>query len=227
MLDERRGGCCWALVARAAGQGGIGGGRGCGRGDEVDGRGRRGGAGVREQRDAGPGPPAGSRAQEAGRCRSGVGRRRCWRWSRSPRRGDPVLAADVDDAVGAGHRGRADRAGAPVRRRTRCAAAAREQGFSLQGTAKTIEGAAAPGPGRPVPLHQRAGPGGTWRPGDPVISVDTKKKELVGQLQATAGGSGDRRASPEQVRDHDFPDLAAGQGDPVRGLRHGRRHRAG
>jgi hypothetical protein len=57
----------------------------------------------------------------------------------------------------------------------------REEGFSLQGNAKTIEGARHPdrdaqfryisGQAR---AHQEAG--------DPVISVDTKKKELVGDF---------------------------------------------
>ena len=58
----------------------------------------------------------------------------------------------------------------------------REEGFSLQGNAKTIEGQAASGPGRAVPLHQRAGQG-HQNSGDPVISVDTKKKELVGEYK--------------------------------------------
>ena len=35
----------------------------------------------------------------------------------------------------------------------------RENGFSLQGNAKTLEGKATSRPGRPVPLHQRSGQG--------------------------------------------------------------------
>ena len=54
-------------------------------------------------------------------------------------------------------------------------------GYSLQGNAKTTEGRPAPGPGRPVPLHQR--PGGHLPAEDSRwSSVDAKKKELVGEL---------------------------------------------
>src|SRR4051794_21193060 len=58
----------------------------------------------------------------------------------------------------------------------------REDGFSLQGNTKTLEGKAAPGPRRAVPVlneqaraHRDAG--------QPVISVDTKKKELIGAFK--------------------------------------------
>lgn len=59
----------------------------------------------------------------------------------------------------------------------------RENGFSLQGTAKTLEGAQHPDRdaqfgyiNEQVKGHQEAG--------DPVVSVDTKKKEQLGQLPA-------------------------------------------
>ena len=58
----------------------------------------------------------------------------------------------------------------------------REEGFSLQGNAKTIEGTRHPDRdaqfryiSEQVRDHQAAG--------DPVISVDTKKKELVGEFK--------------------------------------------
>ncbi len=49
--------------------------------------------------------------------------------------------------------------------------------------------------------------------GQPVISVDTKKKELVGKF--AAGGQEYRRTGqPEQVYDHDFPSWAEGKAIP-------------
>ena len=58
----------------------------------------------------------------------------------------------------------------------------REEGFSLQGNAKTIEGNQHPDRDaqfRYINEHARA----YQAAGDPVISVDTKKKELVGQYK--------------------------------------------
>ena len=63
--------------------------------------------------------------------------------------------------------------------------------------------------------------------GDPVISVDTKKKELVGQLQKRWAGNGSPRVSRSAVKVHDFIDKQLGKAHPVRGLRHRRQHRVG
>ena len=46
-----------------------------------------------------------------------------------------------------------------------------------------------------------------------MISVDTKKKELVGQFK-NGGREWRPRGEPERVNVHDFVDKAAGQGDP-------------
>ena len=63
-----------------------------------------------------------------------------------------------------------------------------------------------------------------WRRGEPVISVDTKKKELIGSYK-----NGGRELAPTGrpilVNTHDFIDKELGQGDPVRDLR--RRSRRG
>ena len=88
----------------------------------------------------------------------------------------------------------------------------REEGFSLQGNAKTIEGNQVPdrdGQFRyiyeQVKDHSDAG--------EPVISVDTKKKELVGNYRN--GGREWRPAGdPVHVRDHDFPDAELGKAIP-------------
>ena len=50
--------------------------------------------------------------------------------------------------------------------------------------------------------------------GQPVISVDTKKKELIGEYKN--GGSGYRAAGcPDMVRVHDFVDQELGKVAPV------------
>jgi Rhodopirellula transposase DDE domain len=80
----------------------------------------------------------------------------------------------------------------------------REQGFSLQGNAKTIQGKQHPdrdGQFRYINEQARA-----FRDaGDPVISVDAKKKEQVGEY-SNAGRTWRPKGDPVKVRDHDFPD---------------------
>jgi len=49
--------------------------------------------------------------------------------------------------------------------------------------------------------------------GQPVISVDTKKKELVGSYK-NAGREWERKGCPEEVRVHDFPDEELGKAIP-------------
>src|SRR5437764_3375585 len=80
----------------------------------------------------------------------------------------------------------------------------RSQGFSLQGNAKTIEGKQHPdrdGQFRYINEQARA----HRDAGDPVISVDAKKKEQVGQY-ASPGRTWRPAGEPARVRDHDFPD---------------------
>jgi Rhodopirellula transposase DDE domain len=115
-----------------------------------------------------------------------------------------------------GHRAGADTVGAHLLRR---------EGFSLQGNAKTIEGQRHPGRdaqfryvNEQVKDHQ-----GT---GDPVISVDTKKKELVGEFK-NGGREWRPKGEPEATRTHDSPGDSTGQGGALRGLRHRRQRRLG
>ncbi|WP_331758488.1 ISAzo13 family transposase [Streptomyces anulatus] len=80
----------------------------------------------------------------------------------------------------------------------------REEGFSLQANAKTVEGAQHPD--RDAQFHyinDRAKE--HMGAGDPVISVDTKKKELVGQYK-NGGREWRPKGLPTQVRTHDFLD---------------------
>jgi hypothetical protein len=88
----------------------------------------------------------------------------------------------------------------------------RGEGFSLQANAKTIEGQQHPDRdaqfrylNEQVKDHQATG--------DPVISVDTKKKELVGEFKN--GGREWRPAGePVQVKTHDFVDRQIGKAIP-------------
>ncbi|WP_433521380.1 ISAzo13 family transposase [Nocardia pseudovaccinii] len=88
----------------------------------------------------------------------------------------------------------------------------REQGFSLQSNAKTLEGKQNPDRDAQfryindrVKSHQAAG--------EPVISVDTKKKELIGQF-ANSGREWRPKGDPVQVNTHDFPSSAVGKAVP-------------
>jgi len=87
-----------------------------------------------------------------------------------------------------------------------------EQGFSLQGNAKTIEGGQHPDRDPQFSyLNDQAAE--HLVSGDPVISVDTKKKELVGPYKN--GGKEWRPAGdPEQVKVHDFIDPTLGKANP-------------
>jgi transposase len=88
----------------------------------------------------------------------------------------------------------------------------REEGFSLQGNAKTLEGTRHPDRdaqfryiNERVKDHQATA--------DPVISVDTKKKELVGEFK-NAGRQWRPKGQPAAVRTHDFPGDSAGSAIP-------------
>jgi hypothetical protein len=88
----------------------------------------------------------------------------------------------------------------------------REQGFSLQANSKQLEGGQHPDRDAQFGyLNARAA--AHMAAGQPVISVDTKKKELVGPFKN--GGREWRPAgSPEQVRVHDFMDRQLGKAIP-------------
>jgi Rhodopirellula transposase DDE domain len=86
------------------------------------------------------------------------------------------------------------------------------EGFSLQGNSRTIEGKRHPDrDGQFRYISERARE--FLSAGDPVISVDTKKKEPVGQY-GNRGRSWRPRGDPVLVRDHDFPDPGQGVAIP-------------
>ncbi|MED7828346.1 ISAzo13 family transposase, partial [Streptomyces chiangmaiensis] len=78
----------------------------------------------------------------------------------------------------------------------------REEGFSLQGNSRVLEGASHPDRDAQfryindqVKAHQASG--------DPVVSVDAKKKEQVGEHHMS-GREWRRKGEPVKVRSHDF-----------------------
>ena len=87
----------------------------------------------------------------------------------------------------------------------------RDMGFSLQANAKTREGAQHPDRDAQLP-HINDAVGSFARAGQPAISVDTKKKELVGDFK-NAGRELRREGRPQKVRVHDF--IIPGKGRAV------------
>ena len=85
-------------------------------------------------------------------------------------------------------------------------------GYSLQGNVKSIEGKQHPD--RDAQFRYLNGQAKEFRrSGDPVISVDTKKKELIGAFH-NAGRIWQRKGQAQRVFDHDFPSLGQGQAIP-------------
>ena len=82
-------------------------------------------------------------------------------------------------------------------------------GYSLQGNRKTLEGTAHPDRNAQSE-HIDAKVKRFQQRGQPVISVDTKKKELVGRYKNN-GREWQRKGEPERVDVHDFPDPELGK----------------
>ncbi len=78
-------------------------------------------------------------------------------------------------------------------------------GFSLQATAKTVEGAQHPDRNAQFEHINRVA-GEFIAAGEPVISVDCKKKELVNGTKANGGREWQPKGRPTRVDVHDFPD---------------------
>ena len=88
----------------------------------------------------------------------------------------------------------------------------KQAGYSLQANSKTIEGAQHPDRDAQfgyLNTHVER----FQADGDPVISVDTKKKELVGNYKA-AGREWEPAGSPRAVKVHDFADKQLGKVAP-------------
>lgn len=101
--------------------------------------------------------------------------------------------------------------GHPVSART-VAGLLKADGYSLQSTRKTQEGASDPDRNAQFE-HINRTVVALQRRGQPVISVDTKKKELVGDF-ANAGREWQPEGEPVEVRVHDFIDTKLGKAIP-------------
>jgi transposase len=88
----------------------------------------------------------------------------------------------------------------------------RSIGFSLQGNRKTLEGAQHPDRDAQF-RYINSSAAEFLAAAEPVISIDTKKKELVGRF-AQAGQEWQPTGEPEEVNTYDFPDLAEGKAIP-------------
>jgi hypothetical protein len=85
-------------------------------------------------------------------------------------------------------------------------------GYSLQGNRKTREGVQHPdrdGQFRHIAERVTA----RKKRGEPAISVDTKKKEVLGNLR-NSGQTYRPKGDPEKVKTHDFPDPTLGKAVP-------------
>jgi hypothetical protein len=179
------------------------------------------GAGIRELRDLAARPPE-HRSSPTRIRRPGGGRK-------AKRDTDPTLLDDLEALVEPLTRGDPM---SPLRwtckSLTKLAAALREQGhavsheivrqlllgldYRLQATSKTREGSDQPDRNAQFEHINRAAQR-FQAAGQPVISVDTKKKELVGDF-ANGGREWQPNGEPEQVRLHDFPDKELGKVSP-------------
>jgi hypothetical protein len=88
----------------------------------------------------------------------------------------------------------------------------KNKGFRLQATRKTDEGKSHPDRDAQFQhIHQNVC--AFQRAGQPVISVDAKKKELVGNFKNN-GQEWHRQGHPDQVKVYDFPSMADGKAIP-------------
>jgi transposase len=95
---------------------------------------------------------------------------------------------------------------------TKVGALLKSQGYSLQSNRKTLEGTQHPDRNaqfehiaRRVKAQQRRG--------EPAISIDTKKKEVLGKMK-NPGKTYRRKGRPVKVKTHDFPDKNLGKAVP-------------
>ena len=103
------------------------------------------------------------------------------------------------------------RQGHPISDRT-VAALLIEMGYSLQANRKTREGSSHPDRNAQFE-YLNAQVRRLQKRGQPVISVDTKKKELLGDFKNT-GQEWQPHGEPEEVRIHDFQDRRLGKAIP-------------
>jgi hypothetical protein len=126
-------------------------------------------------------------------------------------RGDPMSPLRWTCKSTAQLAGELTRQGHPVSPRT-VGRLLKADGYSLQGNRKTKEGGTHPDRNAQFE-HINATVTKFQRRGQPVISVDTKKKELVGEFK-NGGREWQPQGEPEEVRVHDFLDKELGKAIP-------------
>ena len=87
-----------------------------------------------------------------------------------------------------------------------------EMGYSLQANVKTLEGPQHPDRDEQFRYINKL-VGRFLRTKDPVLSVDTKRKELIGAFE-NRGRRWRRKGAPDRVSVHDFPSMAQGKAIP-------------
>lgn len=216
VLDERRMRLWAAAEARALGRGGI-----AAVTAATGIRDKRIGIGMREltelEKHPPPQPPQSQRVRRSGAGRKALTTTDETLWSDLERLVDPVTRGDpesplrwttkstrrlADDLRAQGHQASA---------RT-VAKLLQEHDYSLQGTRKTIEGRQHPDRNAQFE-HINRQTKKFQRTGQPVISVDTKKKELLGQF-ANKGREWQPKGEPPKVLVHDFPADSVGKAIP-------------
>src|SRR4051794_2370034 len=126
-------------------------------------------------------------------------------------RGDPMSPLRWACKSTAQLAGELTRQGHPVSPRT-VGRLLKADGYSLQGNRKTKEGGDHPDRNAQFE-HINATVTKFQRRGQPVISIDTKKKELVGEFK-NGGREWQPQGEPEEVRVHDFLDKDLGKAIP-------------
>jgi Rhodopirellula transposase DDE domain len=126
-------------------------------------------------------------------------------------RGDPMSPLRWTCKSTAQLAGELTRQGHPVSPRT-VGRLLKADGYSLQGNRKTKEGGNHPDRNAQFE-HINATVTKFQRRGQPVISIDTKKKELVGEFK-NGGREWQPQGEPEEVRVHDFLDKDLGKAIP-------------
>jgi transposase len=104
------------------------------------------------------------------------------------------------------------RKGYPISARTVARLLEKDLDYSLQANRKTKEGSSHPDRNAQFEYIAEQTKAFQQR-GQPVISVDTKKKELVGEFK-NGGREWQPKRSPEAVQTHDFPDKKLGKVAP-------------
>ena len=104
------------------------------------------------------------------------------------------------------------RADGHVAHYTTVAALLRSLGYSLQSNRKTLEGSRHPDRDAQF-RHINDRVAAAIAAGQPAISIDTKKKELIGEFK-NAGREWHPAGQPPKVNTHDFPSMAIGKAIP-------------